>query len=135
MDYSGYLYLSEFKVRDYECDLQGVVNNANYQHFLEHARHEFLVSKGISFQELHEQGLDLIVTNIEIDYKFPLKSRDSFIVTVNVERKGYIRIIFLQEIYRVPDNKLIIKAKVTTAAARNGKPVYPAELLKQLGLE
>ncbi|NSW95739.1 MAG: acyl-CoA thioesterase, partial [Bacteroidales bacterium] len=32
----------EFTVRDYECDLQGVVNNANYQHYLEHARHEYL---------------------------------------------------------------------------------------------
>ena len=49
----------EFTVRDYECDLQGVVNNANYQHYLEHARHEFLISKGISFVELHEEGIDL----------------------------------------------------------------------------
>ncbi len=41
----------EFSVRDYECDVQGVVNNANYQHYLEHARHEFLLSKGISFMQ------------------------------------------------------------------------------------
>ena len=55
---SQYIYELEMKVRDYECDLQGIVNNANYQHYLEHTRHEFLISVGISFAALHEQGVD-----------------------------------------------------------------------------
>lgn len=135
MEKAGYMYSVEFRVRDYECDIQGVVNNANYQHYLEHARHEFLISKGISFAALHDEGLDLIVTKVEIEYKFPLRSRDSFVVTVNMAREGNIRIAFYQEIYRIADNKLIVKAKITTAATRNGKPVFPAELISQLGLE
>jgi len=45
----NYIYELEMKVRDYECDLQGIVNNANYQHYLEHTRHEFLTSVGVSF--------------------------------------------------------------------------------------
>ena len=76
----------KFVVRDYECDLQGVVNNANYQHYLEHARHQFLISKGVSFVELHDEGIDLIVTKVEIEYKYPLKSRDEFFVTVIIQR-------------------------------------------------
>jgi len=75
----------EFIVRDYECDLQAVVNNANYQHYLEHARHEYLISKGINFVELHNEGTDLIVTRVEIDYKYPLRSRDRFNVKVEIE--------------------------------------------------
>jgi acyl-CoA thioester hydrolase len=125
----------EFIVRDYECDIQGVVNNANYQHYLEHARHEFLISKGISFAHLHEEGLDLIVTKVEIEYKYPLKSRDRFLVTVRVLKEGNIRIVFLQEIFRLPDMKPIIRAKVTGAATINGRPVYPADVITKLGLD
>jgi acyl-CoA thioester hydrolase len=135
MHESGYLHSIEFAVRDYECDIQGVVNNANYQHYLEHARHEFLISRGISFAQLHEDGLDLIVTKVEIEYKYPLRSRDRFVVTVNVQKEGNIRIVFLQEIYRIPDKKLIIRAKVTGAAIKNGKPVYPGEIITKLSLD
>lgn len=130
------LFALEFLVRDYECDIQGVVNNANYQHYLEHARHEFLISKGISFYELHEQGLDLIVTKAEIEYKYPLRSRDRFLVNVSVCRQGNVRIIFLQDINRIPDGKLIVRARITGAATRNGRPVFPGtDLLIKLGLE
>jgi len=125
----------ELKVRDYECDLQGVVNNANYQHYLEHARHEFLTEKGISFSKLHDEGLDLIVTKVEIEYKYPLKSHDRYIVTVDIRREGNVRLAFIQSIYRVPDNKLIVTARVTGAATRNGRPVPPGNLIELLGLQ
>jgi acyl-CoA thioester hydrolase len=127
-------YNLKFVVRDYECDIQGVVNNANYQHFLEHARHEFLISKGVSFVELHNEGIDLIITRVEIEYKFPLKSRDEFIVTVNIQRDGNARILFIQDIFRLPDLKLIVKAKVTGVATKKGRPVPPGDLIIRLGL-
>ena len=128
-------YNLRFVVRDYECDLQGVVNNANYQHYLEHARHEFLISKGVSFVGLHDEGTDLTVTRVEIEYKYPLKSRDEFFVTVNILREGNARILFIQDIYRLPDLKLIAKSKVTGVATKNGKPVNPGNLIFKLGLE
>jgi len=125
----------EFTVRDYECDLQGVVNNANYQHYLEHARHEFLVSKGVSFARLHDEGIDLIVSRVEIDYKYPLRSRDRFVVRLNIERAGNVRLLFIQEICRMPDGKLIASARVTGVATKNGKPVSPANIAEQLGIK
>lgn len=125
----------EFVVRDYECDLQGVVNNANYQHYLEHARHEFLISKGVNFVQLHNEGLDLIVTKVEIEYKYPLRSRDKFIVTVNIKREGNVRLAFIQDIFRISDEKLIVHAKVTGVATKKGRPVPPGILVEQLGLD
>jgi acyl-CoA thioester hydrolase len=130
-----YLSSLEFLVRDYECDIQGVVNNANYQHYLEHARHDFLLSKGISFTQLHDQGIDLIVTKIEIEYKYPLRSRDRFVVKTNIQREGHVRLIFLQEIFRINDMKLVVRARITSAATKNSKPVFPGEVLGKLGFD
>ncbi|MGA1976986.1 MAG: thioesterase family protein [Bacteroidales bacterium] len=135
MPETEFTYSSEFTVRDYECDIQGVVNNANYQHYLEHARHEFLISKGISFAGLHEAGIDLIVTKVEIEYKYPLRSRDKFVVRINVHREGNVRVMFFQNIYRRPDEKLVARAKVETIATRKGRPVAPGDILMKLGLD
>lgn len=132
---TGYFQSVEFTVRDYECDIQGVVNNANYLHYLEHARHEFLISRGIDFIQLHQEGLDLIVTRSEIDYKYPLRSRDKFVVKTNIRREGNIRLVFLQEIFRTKEMKVIVRARITGAAIRNGKPVFPEDVIKKLGLD
>jgi acyl-CoA thioester hydrolase len=134
MSEAGLAYRLDFLVRDYECDLQGVVNNANYQHYLEHARHEFLISKGVSFVQLHMEGIDLVVTKVEINYKYPLKSRDRFFVKLNIQREGNARLVFNQDIYRIPDNKHIVTAKITGVATKKGKPVPPGTLIEQLGL-
>lgn len=135
MTFMPYSFSLEFDVRDYECDLQGVVNNANYQHYLEHARHEFLISKGICFVQLHDEGLDLIVTKVEIEYKYPLRSRDKFIVKLDIQREGNAKLVFIQDIFRLPDEKHIVHARVTGVATRKGRPVPPGGLIQRLGLE
>jgi YbgC/YbaW family acyl-CoA thioester hydrolase len=83
-----YIYELKMKVRDYECDLQGIVNNANYQHYLEHTRHEFLTSEGISFAKLHEEGIDPVVARITMAYKTPLRSGDEFISKLYLKKEG-----------------------------------------------
>ena len=115
-----YIHEHRDKVRDYECDIQGIVNNANYQHYLEHARHEFLASKGVSFAELHEQGIDCVVARIDMRFKYPLRGMDEYIVRNNLVKEG-IRYIFLQDIYRASDNKLCLKGKVEVVCLINGQ--------------
>lgn len=126
-------YQCEMEVRDYECDLQGIVNNARYQHYLEHARHKFLKAEGIDFAKLTEAGVLLIVIRIEIDYKFPLRSGDRFRVDLALERVSRIRFAFNQEIRRLDDDKLIVRARVFTAAMnRNGRPILPDQVARLL---
>lgn len=126
----------EMAVRDYECDLQGVVNNAVYQNYLEHARHEYLKSIGIDFAALTAQGINLVVTRVEIDYKLSLTSGDRFAVEVRPVRISPVRVGFNQEIRRLPDAKVIIRALVTgTALNAKGRPQLPKELDEILHLD
>jgi acyl-CoA thioester hydrolase len=119
----------ESEVRDYECDLQGIVNNATYQNYLEHARHQFLKAKGIDFAEVTARGIFLIVVRIEIDYKSPLKSGDNYRVDLRLERVSRIRFAFVQEIVRLSDNKTCIQARVITSAMNErGRPMFPREI-------
>lgn len=108
------------KVRDYECDLQGIANNANYQHYIEHTRHEFLLSRGISFAALHEQGIDAVVARLNMAFKQPLRSGDEFISRLALRKDG-LRYVFQQDIYRYPDEKPVIKATVDAVCVVNGK--------------
>jgi len=113
-------YSLKFEVRDYECDLQGIVNNANYMHYLEHARHEYIKTIGLDFSEMHAQGIDFVVARIDMAFKTPLKSGDEFIVTVAMKKEG-IRWIFIQDILRLPDQKIVVRAKVDSVSIINGK--------------
>ena len=120
MNLEKYAFTHEMKVRDYECDLQGIVNNANYQHYMEHSRHEFLESLGVNFGKLHEDGIDAMVAKITIEYKVPLRSGDRFVVGINIQRQG-AKIVFFQDIYRLSDGKLCTKGAVESICVENGR--------------
>ncbi len=116
----GYSYELEMKVRDYECDIQGIVNNSCYQNYLEHARHEFLIANDVSFAELHSRGIDAVVARVEMAFKIPLRPGDSFIVKLKVQKEGP-KYVFLQAIFRKSDMKLSLKGKVDTVVLIDGK--------------
>ena len=116
----NYIFEITDKVRDYECDLQGIVNNANYQHYFEHTRHEFLLAHGVSFAKLHDEGCDAVVARIEIAYKFSLRPGDEYVSKLCVKKES-IKYVFHQAIYRKSDMKLCAKGKIETVAVINGK--------------
>ncbi len=127
-----YAHQLELKVRDYECDMQAVVNNGVYQNYLEHARHEFLQSRGINFAEVTAAGINLVVTRAELDYKNSLVSNDLFVVRSLVRQVSRVRFEFQQDIFRLPDETLILAARITgTSLNQQGRPFLP-EILVQL---
>ena len=67
-----YIFETRMQVRDYECDIEGIVNNANYLHYCEHTRHLFLKECGLSFAEMHEKGVDAVVARMSMQFKMSL---------------------------------------------------------------
>jgi len=121
-----------FQVRDYECDLQGVVNNAVYQNYLEHARHAFLKGRGVDFAALAAQGVNLVLVRAELDYRRSLRPGDAFEVRVRVEPEGRVRMVFVQEIVK-DDGTTVLTARMTgTALDARGRPRIPEGLWERL---
>ena len=119
-----FTFTLDFKVRDYECDLQGIVNNSVYQNYLEHTRHEFLLVRKASFAALAKEGINLVVTRAELNYKQPLRSGDVFWVGLNFCHQGAVRGQFEQHIYRKNDNTLVLTNAFNCAAINpQGKPI------------
>ncbi|WP_027857373.1 acyl-CoA thioesterase [Marinobacterium jannaschii] len=117
------------KVRDYELDMQGIVNNGVYFNYLEHARHEYLLAKGVDFAALTAQGIHLVVIRSELDYKNSLKSGDEFVVQVELERISKVKFGFRQKVIRVADEKLCVEGLVIgTALNERGRPYISPEI-------
>jgi len=120
-------------VRDYECDLQGIVNKSVYQNYMEHTRHEYLKSIGVDFKEYADRGINLVVIKAELNYKHPLTSGDSFVVRVKLKKESKIKFAFHQDIISVPEGRTVLKGKITGVAVNSsGRPCLPEELKKIL---
>lgn len=125
-------FLLSFTVRDYECDLTGVVNNAVYQNYLEHARHEYFRERlSVSYADLAEKRIALVIIQAELFYKSPLRPGDEFVVSTKMERLSKTKFQFIQHLYRQADQKTVLKANLVGAAMNEkGRPLMPDDLMK-----
>ncbi len=117
---TDYTHSLEIKVRDYELDTQGIVNNANYLHYLEITRHDFCERAGTSFRDMQQQGLDPVVRKIEIEYLSSLTFGDTMISKLRMERKG-ARFVFVQDIFNASTGVPVVHALVTVVCLQNGR--------------
>ncbi len=117
------------EVRDHELDRFGVVNNAVYHNYLEHARHAFLASRGISLTHLLEEKFRPVVTKIDLEYLLPLQSGDSFSVQLWLTRLTRVKFQFFQQIQKIPSMQSTTRAHVIgTFLGPNDRPVMPEKM-------
>ena len=117
------------EVRDHELDRFGVVNNAVYQNYLEHARHAFLASRGISLTHLLEEKFRPVITRIDLEFLLPLQSGDSFSVQLWLTRLTRVKFQFFQQIQKIPSMQSTTRAQgIGTFLGPNDRPVMPENM-------
>ena len=117
------------EVRDHELDRFGVVNNAVYQNYLEHARHAFLVSRGISLTHLLEEKFRPVITRIDLEYLLALQSGDTFSIQLWLTRLTRVKFQFFQQIQKIPSKQSTTRAHVIgTFLGPNDRPVMPEKM-------
>ncbi len=117
------------QVRDYECDMQGIVNNTVYMHYLEHARHEFLNKCGLNWKKLIDSGIYLVALSAEIEYKKPLVPGDTFTVTCKMTLDSRFKIKFIHEIFNV-NRAVVLKGTMTAAFIdKDKKPILVEKVI------
>lgn len=130
-------HIWESEVRDNEIDEQGIVNNANYFIYMQHARHKYIKSLGIDFAQMHEKGYDLLLIHTDMTFKDSLRSGDEFIVKSVLKSNGRIRLEVVQEVIRKIDGKVVTTAvnTIVCVTVANRRPVMPEELQKIINHE
>lgn len=118
------------KVRSYECDLYGHVNNATFLNYLEYARVEFLNEMGFDLGSLKKLGFLLPIVKIEIEYKDAVFAGEQLKITICWLHRGRSSSTFKQEIFRVSDDKPVSRAFVTWVVTNlEGKPISIPDVL------
>ena len=100
------------RVRSYELDSFGHVNNAIFMNYLEYARNEYLLQKGLTFAQFDQWQAYPVVVRAEIDYRRPAKIHDELVIQGRIS--DWKRSSFEME-YKVilaGQEELILKAKM-----------------------
>ena len=115
-----FIFETRMQVRDYECEIEGIVNNANYLHYCEHTRHLFLTQCGLSFAEMHAKGVDAVLARMQMQFKIPLRPDDEFVSRLGLTKEG-VKYIFHHDICRAEDDKLCFRAQAELVCIVNGR--------------
>jgi acyl-CoA thioester hydrolase len=109
------------RVRYAETDRMGLLHHANYLIYFEQGRTELLRSRGVSYKDLEDQGYLLVLTKIEVKYRWPARYDDLLTLKTMVTRTTSVRIDHRYELYC--EGRLLAEGTSTLACVdRDGQP-------------
>jgi acyl-CoA thioester hydrolase len=120
----------EFRVYYEDTDAGGVVYHGRYVGFFERGRTEFFRDRGLSVQQLHDEGMLFPVVRMEIDFRFPARLDDLVRVETELAESGKTSFTMLQRLYRACDERLLAEGRVTLVCV--DKDMKPKRLPAQL---
>ena len=122
------------RVRSYECDSYGHVNNAVYLNYLEYARHEYLKAVDLPLEELRADGFAMWVVEISIRYRRPALQDEELTILTRPLKRLRLSGVLGQRIMR--GNTELADAEVKwTCVDPHGRPVPLPERFHREGLD
>jgi acyl-CoA thioester hydrolase len=106
------IFKTLLRVRHYEMDALGHVNNAVYQNYLEQAAIEHSEHLGLTFDVYRELGGVFVMRRIEIDYLRPAIAGDTLEVTTWLQEMRGTRAFRHYEIRKQQQPELLVTAEV-----------------------
>lgn len=127
---------SRYQVYLEEIDLQGVVYHVNYLKYLDRARADYLLSLGFPVQTMiMEQGINLVVSSLTINYLRSAQLGDEVRVRTRTENIRGASMIFEQEIWNQDLSICFAKASVKLACVDSKFKPIPMPIELKRGLE
>ncbi|WP_446361485.1 acyl-CoA thioesterase [Coleofasciculus sp. G2-EDA-02] len=105
------IYTRQLRVRHYEIDVLGHVNNAVYQNYLEQAAVEHAQLLGYSLAQCRKLGGVFVMRRIEIDYLRPAIADDTLEITTWLQQMKGTRAIRRYEIHRLAQVQPLVIAE------------------------
>lgn len=127
------VYRARWRVRSYEIDQNGHVNNAVYLNYAEALTVEHAEEAGLGRAWMEAHGGAWVLRRHEIDYRRPAVLGDELDLTVQVELVRGVRGVRRTTIVRVADGALVAEVRSEWVWVRrsDGRPVrVPQELVE-----
>jgi acyl-CoA thioester hydrolase len=122
------MHRTTIRVRTYECDAYGHVNNAVYLNYLEYARDQYLEHQGLDYQAVVAAGYGIWVAEAKLTYRSPALPGEELMVTTANEELGAASVVLRQSISGPGDRAVLEALMKLVWVGPTGRPTrMPAE--------
>lgn len=103
-------FAHEFRVRYGECDPQGIVFNANYVAYFDHAITELWREAFGSYAVMEERGIDMVVAELNVEFRGSARFDDLVTLSTAIERLGNTAMTTRLRLYRA--DELLVEGRI-----------------------
>ena len=121
------MHTTRLRVRGYECDAYGHVNNAVYLNYLEAARDQLLADLELDYSALMGAGGGIWVAEANLKYVSPALHGEELVIRTVQEEAGAVSAVLKQTVWG-PAERLVLEARMKLVWVSGGRPArVPAD--------